>query len=61
MARKRMTVKARAKRAARRLPVHMQDIAFTKFKGRYHKMKLGKLGAASEVRHIDPAEYQGEL
>ncbi len=52
--------KKAAKKAAQILPSHLQDVAFTKHTGRFHKMNLGTFGAASEVRHIDPAEYEGE-
>jgi hypothetical protein len=51
------TQKKRAKKAAKHLPAYMQDVAFTKARNRV-RHKLGKFGAASEVRHIDPAEYQ---
>ena len=51
--------KKAAKKAAQHLPAHLQDVAFTKHTGRV-KMALGTFGAASEVRHIDPAEYEGE-
>ena len=49
-----------AKKAAQHLPSHLQDVVFTKYTGRFHKMNLGTFGAASAVRHIDPAEYEGE-
>lgn len=58
-------VRARAKKAAKRLPAYMQDVAFSKwgrkpyFKGT--RKGQGKFGPASEVRHIDPSEYQGDL
>ncbi len=50
-----------AKKAAQHLPAHLQDVAFTKHTGRFHKMKLGTFGAASPVRHVDPAEYEGGI
>ncbi len=50
--------KKAAKKAALRLPAHLQDVAFTKHTGRFHKMKLGTFGAAGSVRHIDPSEYE---
>ena len=54
--------KAKAKRAARKLPAHMQDVAFTKRTGtaerQYRNRRLGKFGPASEVRKIDPSEYR---
>ena len=51
-----------AKRAAMRLPSHMQDIAFSK-RGKkaetaYRVRKLGSFGPASEVRKIDPASIE---
>ncbi len=46
-----------AKKAAQHLPAHLQDVAFTKHTGRFHKMKLGTFGPASPVRHIDPDSW----
>lgn len=43
---------ARAKKAAPKLPVYMQDIAFSKAKK--PRPKFGKLGAASDVRRLNP-------
>lgn len=49
------------KRNAKRLPKHMRDIAASKWCKRDQRAfdirKLGKFGAASEVRRIDPSEY----
>lgn len=49
------------KRNAKRLPKHMRDIAASKWsKGEqraFDSRKLGTFGAASEVRRIDPSEY----
>lgn len=51
-----------AKRAATRLPGHMQDIAFSKrgqkAEAAYRTRKLGSFGAASPVRRIDPASIE---
>ena len=47
------------RKRARHLPNKMQDIAASKTDGRQHRQylgrRLGKLGAASKVRRIDPA------
>lgn len=46
------------KKAAKRLPKYMQDIAFSKNtrpRLSRHWKGQAKWGAASEVRHIDPA------
>jgi hypothetical protein len=55
----------RADKAARRLPAHMQDVAFTKRSAaaerKWRDGKLGKMGAAGPVRRIDPNEYKGSL
>lgn len=52
----------KAKKAARKLPKHMQDVAFSKRGARAEKQRkarlLGTFGAASEVRRIDPSEYK---
>ncbi len=48
-----MNQKRRAQKVARKLPNHMQDIVFSKY--RKQTKKLGKFGAASGVRKIDPA------
>lgn len=53
MSRKKKDLK-RARKAAARLPAHMQDIAFSKWKK--SPPDLGKFGPASEVRHVDPEE-----
>lgn len=49
----------RAKSAAKRLPAHMQDIAFTKStrlgQKKFNEGKMGKFGKASDVRSIDPS------
>ncbi len=49
--------RARAKVAAKRLPAHMQDIAFSKFSGKAERKRRekGTFGAAGPVRRIDPA------
>ncbi|WP_212525865.1 hypothetical protein [Actibacterium sp. MT2.3-13A] len=53
--------KAKAKKSARNLPVYMQNIAFSKRTGRadrkHKSRKLGTFGAASDVRRVDPSEY----
>ena len=49
--------KKRAKKAAKRLPNYLQDVAFTKARNKVTR-RLGTFGPASEVRHIDPAEYE---
>lgn len=58
---RRLTEVERAKKAARKLPTHMQNIAFSKFDHDEHRAreirKLGTFGAASPVRRIDPSEY----
>lgn len=46
--------RAKARNAARRLPTHLQDVAFTKAKRA--PRRLGKFGPASEVRRIDPKD-----
>lgn len=54
--------KGKAKRAAARLPAHMQDVAFSKrskkAEAAHRTRKLGTFGAASEVRRIDPASIE---
>ena len=48
----------RARKAAKRLPAHMQDVAFSKAVGKRWRRRnggLGSFGPASEVRRIDPA------
>jgi hypothetical protein len=52
--------KARAKKAAAKLPAYMQDIVFSYADNRPQPPK-GTFGPASEVRHIDPSEYKGDL
>lgn len=51
-----------AKRAASRLPSHMQDVAFSKrgakAEAAYRARRLGSFGPASEVRRIDPASIE---
>lgn len=53
--------KAKAIKAARDLPANMQNVVFSKWSPKAERMhrnrKLGKFGAASEVRQIDPSEY----
>lgn len=50
------------KRNAKRLPKHMREIAASKWsKGEqraFDGKKLGTFGPASEVRKIDPADYE---
>lgn len=64
MKRKRKGKLERAKKAATGLPIWAQHAAFTKSTrrdARAHKARqLGTFGAASEVRHIDPATYEAE-
>lgn len=59
MAKKRKT---NAKKAARKLPSYMQDIAFSKHDAKgeraYRNRRMGTFGAASECISIDPAEYE---
>lgn len=47
------------KRRAAKLNRTMESVALTKWSAKkqrgYNKRRLGKMGAASEVRHIDPA------
>lgn len=52
--------KSKAKRAAKRLPRHLQHVAFTKYdyKADQKRKARGTFGPASEVRHIDPKDYK---
>lgn len=49
--------KKKAKKAAKHLPSHMQDAAFS-YASNKAQPNLGTFGAASPVRHIDPKEYK---
>lgn len=53
-----MKTTKRQRKAARKLPYRLQFVATTKWRARKQKKhdarKLGRFGAASEVRHIDP-------
>ena len=49
--------KARAARAAKHLDGRMAHAAFSYAANRSVKGRFGKMGAASAVRQIDPAEY----
>lgn len=51
-----MSRKKRLNRAARDLPAHMQDVAFTKFSAKAEKRRrlTGSFGAASPCKRIDP-------
>ena len=51
----RIRERRKAAKAARHLPARWQDVVFAKFGPR--KTTVGTFGAASAVRHIDPAEY----
>ncbi|RWL14857.1 MAG: hypothetical protein EOR57_31420 [Mesorhizobium sp.] len=52
----------RMKRSAAKAPRWLRDIAAANFDPqgirRHREAKLGTFGAASEVRHIDPAEHR---
>jgi len=54
-------LKKRQARAAAKAPLWIRDGAAAIFdphgKRRYREQQLGSLGAASEVRRIDPADY----
>ena len=56
MARKRRSDLENARRAARSLPKHLQDVAFSKFSPKKDRARRlgGSFGAASEVRRINP-------
>lgn len=51
-------------KAAAKAPRWLRDIAAAKFdphgKRKFRDQKLGTFGAASEVRHIDPAAFMAE-
>ena len=54
--------KRRMKKAAAKAPRWLRDIAAADFDPqgirKHREAKLGTFGAASEVRHIDPAEHR---
>ena len=52
------TARKRASKAARKLPPHMQDIAFSLAANR--KKIKGTFGPASPVRIIDPKDYEAK-